>query len=282
MAATGNLKIQKLTPAIGAELSGVDLTATLTEPTLTSIYNALVEHQVIFFREQPITPENHLTLALSFGQPQLPNPLYPRHPISDNIMILRSGPDSPPDTGGWHTDVTYKQNPPFACLLVAREIPDCGGDTLWLSLSRAWETLPAGIQSELEQLKAVHDMGDFRNNFTTGETSPAKLNDAHRQFGSAIHPVVKTHPVSGRKFLYINESFTQQIVGMRATESNRMLDHLYRHIEQPEHQVRFKWTSGAMAIWDNRCTWHYATTDYLPQSREMHRITIASDARVEF
>lgn len=275
------LQARKLTPAIGAELSGIDLSAPLGQTQFDQIYEALVEHQVVFFRDQEISPENHLALASSFGDLQLPNPLYPRHEISENIMILRSGADTPPDTGGWHTDVTYRQEPPFACLLVAREVPDCGGDTLWLSLSRAWESLPAGIQSEIAEMKAVHDLGDFRNNFTLGEESAEKLVAAHQEFGSAIHPIVRTHPASGRKFIYVNESFTQQIVGLRATESNRLLDYLYRHIEQPENQVRFHWSPGAMAIWDNRCTWHYATTDYLPQSREMHRITVLNDVRIQ-
>ena len=272
--------VRKLTPAIGAELSGIDLSAGLDQGLFDQIYAALIEHHVVFFRGQDISPESHLALAQSFGDLQLPNPLYPRHDVSDNIMILRSGADTPPDTGGWHSDVTYKQNPPFACLLVARSVPDCGGDTLWLSLARAWDTLPAGMQSEIEELQAVHDMGDFRNNFTTGEDNTNKLVEAHQDFGSAIHPLVKTHPASGRKFIYVNESFTQQIVGLRATESNRLLDYLYRHIEQPENQVRFHWSTGAMAIWDNRCTWHYATTDYMPQLREMHRITVINDARV--
>ena len=274
------MNIRKLTPAICAELSGLDFCKSLTDKALSQIYDALIQHQVIFFREQHISPECQLSLALSLGDPQLPNPLYPRHPASENIMILRSGADNPPDTGGWHTDLTYKQNPPFACLLVAREIPECGGDTLWLSLASAWESLPTGLQSELEELNAVHDLGDFRNNFTLGENDANKLHEAHQQFGSAIHPLVKTHPVSGKRFLYINESFTQQIIGMRATESKRMLDYLYRHIEQPENQVRFQWSTGAMAIWDNRCTWHYATADYLPHSREMHRITVMNDLRV--
>ena len=218
------LRVRKLTPAIGAELSGIDLSVSLDQLALDQIYDALIEHQVIFFRDQSISPENHLVLASSFGDLQLPNPLYPRHSVSDNIMILRSGADMPPDTGGWHSDVTYRQDPPFACLLVAREVPECGGDTLWLSLARAWESLPSGMQSEISELKAVHDMGDFRNNFTIDETSADKLVAAHQDFGSAIHPIVKTHPVSGRQFIYVNESFTQQIVGMRATESNRLLD----------------------------------------------------------
>ena len=275
----GNLQARKLTPAIGAELSGIDLSRPLDKAAQNDIYKALIEHQVIFFRDQNISAETHLSLARSFGEPQPPHPVYPHHEVYENIMILSNGPENPPDTDGWHTDVTFNQNPPFASFLVARTVPDCGGDTLWLSLSRAWETLPDGIKSELEQMKAVHDMGDFRNNFATGESDGSKLVEAHRKFGSAIHPVVKTHPVSGRKFLYVNEGFTQHIVGMRATDSNKMLDFLYHHINQPENQVRFHWTHGALAIWDNRCTWHYATADYLPHQREMHRITVINDAR---
>ena len=271
---------RKLTPAIGAELDGIDLGRPLSLPQLDQVYLSLIEHQVIFFRDQKISPEAHLALAKSLGEPQPRHPAYPHLDGFENIMVLKNGPDNPPDTDGWHTDLTFKDNPPFASLLVARTVPDCGGDTLWLSLSRAWETLSAGMQSELEQMSAVHDMGDFRNNFAVGEVDGSKLMDAHQQFGSAIHPVVKTHPVSGRKFLYINESFTQQIVGLRATDSNKLLGSLYHHMNQPENQVRFKWTAGAMAIWDNRCTWHYAAADYLPERREMHRITIINDTRV--
>ncbi len=273
------MKVQKLTPAIGAELRDIDLRELTDKAARVQIYEALIEHQVIFITGREISPAIHLSLAQSLGEPQLPNPLYPRHPDSEHIMILRSGAGNPPDTGGWHTDMTYRQNPPFACLLIAREVPDCGGDTLWLSLCSAWDSLSSGVQSEIEELQAVHDMGDFRNNFTLHETDAGRLNEAHQQFGSAIHPMVKTHPVSGRRFLYINESFTQQIVGMRATESRRLLDYLFRHIEQPENQVRFRWSAGTLAIWDNQCTSHYATADYLPQSREMHRITVLDDAR---
>ena len=274
-------QIRKITPAIGAELSGIDLTGPLSEIGQNEIYDALIEHQVIFFRDQAISPENHLALAQSFGVPQPPHPVYPHHEQFENIMILKNGPDNPPDTDGWHTDVTFHQNPPFASLLVAREVPECGGDTLWLSLARAWETLPAGIQSELEELTAVHDMGDFRNNFATNQSDGSDLIEAHQRFGNAIHRIVQTHPVSARKFLYVNEGFTQHIVGMRATDSNKMLDFLFHHINQPENQVRFHWSTGAMAIWDNRCTWHYATADYLPHRREMHRITVIDDARAE-
>ena len=273
--------LQQLTPAIGAEIQDIDLSEPVSPDTLDKIYDALIEHQVIFFREQDIGPESHLSLAQSFGDPQPPHPIYPNLKNFDNILVLENGPENPPDTDGWHTDVTFSQNPPFASVLVAREVPACGGDTLWASLCRAYETLPEGIKSELADLTAVHDMGDFRNNFAIGECSGAKIQAAHQKFGSAIHPVVQTHPVSGRKFLYVNEGFTQHLVGMRATDSNKLLDFLYHHIAQPENQVRFHWTPGAIAIWDNRCTWHYATADYMPSHRLMHRITVINDKRAD-
>lgn len=273
------ISVHKLTPAIGAELSNIDLSKPQRQEVFDEIYAALIEHQVIFFRNQLISPDDHLAFARSFGEPQAPHPIYPHLDSFKNIVLLKNGPDNPPDTDGWHTDVTFYQEPPFASILWAKEVPDCGGDTLWLSLSRAYDTLPDGIKSELEDMTAVHDLGDFRNNYSVGETDGAKVMAAHQNFGSAIHRVVQTHPVSGRKFLYINEGFTQHLVGMRATDSNKMLDYLYHHICQPENQVRFHWSQGAMAMWDNRCTWHYATADYLPYKREMHRITVMKDAR---
>ena len=274
------LNIRRLTPAIGAEIDGIDLDSTLDDGVVEAIYAALIEHHVIFFRGQSISPQAHLALARRFGEPEPPHPVYPHHADDEHIVVLRNGPDNPPDTDGWHTDLTFQDEPPFASLLIARQVPDCGGDTLWTSLARAWDTLPAGLQNEIETLQAVHDLGDFRNNFGTGDGAGQRVTDAHQRFGNAVHPLVKTHPVSGRKFIYVNESFTQHIVGLRATDSRQLLDLLFHHINQPENQVRFHWTEGAMAIWDNRCTWHYATADYLPAEREMHRVTVISDARV--
>ena len=165
-------------------------------------------------------------------------------------------------------------------MLSAKVVPECGGDTLWLSLSRAYETLPETIKSELQTMTAVHDMGSFRNNFATNEIEGSKIVAAHKEFGSAIHPIVQTHPVSGKNILFINESFTAHVVGLRNSESNRLLNYLFQHINQPEHQVRFRWTPDSIAIWDNRCTSHYATADYLPHERVMHRVTVVSDRRL--
>lgn len=274
------LRIRKLTPVIGAELTGISLAESRDQSVLDAIYEALIEHHVIFLPDQPVSPTDHLALAQSFGEPQPPHPVYPHHPDCEHVMVLHHGPHNPPDTDGWHTDVTYQRTPPFASILWARKVPEVGGDTLWASLVSAYESLPEGIKSEIDEMHAVHDLGDFRNNYSVGETNGDKLAEAHQKFGSSIHKVVQVHPVSKRKYIYINESFTQHIVGLRATDSNKLLEFLYHHINQPEHQVRFHWSDNTIAMWDNRCTWHYATSDYLPQERIMHRITVVNDRRV--
>tara|TARA_Y100001934_G_C12158577_1_gene680846 strand:- start:133 stop:984 length:852 start_codon:yes stop_codon:yes gene_type:complete len=271
--------IRQLTPAIGAELTGINLSAPLPETTLDAIYDALIQHHVIFFPPQSISVSDHLAFARSFGEPEPPHPVYPHHPESEHVVVLHNGPDNPPNTDGWHSDVTFQQTPPFASVLWARQVPRVGGDTLWTSLISAYDALPMGIQSEIEELNAVHDLGDYRNDFSRGETDGARLVEAHQKFGSAIHPLVQTHPVSKRKFVFANEGFTQHIVGLKASDSSHLLSYLYHHINQPEHQVRYHWSDGALAMWDNRCTWHYATADYLPHERIMHRITVLNDRR---
>lgn len=274
------MQIEKITPAIGAEISAVDLNH-LTDSDADAIYEALTAHHVIFFRDQDITPAAHVALARTFGEMEPPHPIYPHREGFPNIMVLENDGDNPPDTDGWHTDVTYKPNPPFASLLVARTVPPVGGDTLWMSLSAAYDALPEDVKTMLADKQAVHDMGDFRNNFAVGNDPSAAITAAHGRFGSAVHPVVRYHPRSGRPYLFVNEAFTNQIIGMRMSESNALLQYLYRHMAQPEFQMRFRWSAGAVAMWDNRCTQHYATADYLPHRREMNRITIVNDRRID-
>ncbi|MEE9587420.1 MAG: TauD/TfdA family dioxygenase, partial [Hyphomicrobiaceae bacterium] len=187
--------------------------------------------------------------------------------------------NNPPDTDGWYADLTFKQSPPFASVLVAREVPESGGDTLWASMHGAYDALPADMKAYLQTLSAVHDMGDFRNNFVVREGSGEKLTAAMQRFGCAIHKVVQTHPVTGRKFLYVNEGFTVHIVGQTARESRRLLNYLLDHIGRPEYQVRLRWRAGSVAMWDNRCTQHYAVGDYTPAYRCMNRVTVVMDRR---
>ena len=193
----------QITPNIGAEISDIDLSNTLTQDQLDQIYQDLIDYHVIFFREQNISPQNHITLAKSFGEIEPPHPIYPHVKDFPEIVLLENDSDHPPDTDVWHTDVTFKSDPAFASILYSKIIPPVGGDTLWCSLSAIYEALPNDTKKYLESLRAVHDMGSFRNNFINKDDieSAQNVNDGFQKFGSAIHPMVKTHPISNKKFL---------------------------------------------------------------------------------
>lgn len=267
-----------VTPIIGAEITGIDFN-NLQEGDLDAIYDLLIKHHVIFFRDQDISPEAHLSLARSFGEPEPPHPVYPKMEGYENITVLNSGGGIVPDTDDWHKDMTFKPNPAFTTILHAVEVPDVGGDTLWANMTAAYNALPAGMKTMLEGLEAIHDVGTFRNNYYEKGGIEA-VNNALKETGSAVHKVIETHPVTGEKYINVNQSFTRHIMGYKYTESDRLLQYLYLHINKPEYQVRFRWRKNSVAIWDNRNTQHYAVCDYLPKVRKMQRVTVLNDRRV--
>ena len=271
-------KVEAITPAIGAEVSGVSLNKDLNSDTVEKIYNTLIKHQVIFFREQNLTPESHLKLAKSFGDIDPGHPVYPHVEGFQSIVLLKNYANSKPDTNDWHKDFTFKSNPPFASILHGVSVPKVGGDTLWASMSAAYESLPDGWKEDLEGLKAIHDMGTFRNDFYR-EGGVDSVNSALKKVGSAVHKVVEKHPISGLKYLNVNQSFTRNIVNESQGSSDHILQSLFKHMAKPEFQVRFSWENNSVAIWDNRITQHYAICDYLPNLRHMHRITVINDKR---
>ena len=273
--------LEQITPTIGAEISNIDLSQDLSEEKLDQIYQDLIDYKVIFFRNQEISPKNHIALAKSFGEIEPPHPVYPHVKGFPEIVLLENDANNPPDTDEWHTDVTFKSDPAFASILYSKIIPPSGGDTLWCSLSAIYEALPSDTKKYLETLRAVHDMGSFRNNFIDddNEKSAQNVNEGFQKFGNAIHPMVKVHPISKNKLLYINPGFTSQIVGMNMTDSNNLLTYLFNFMNKPEFQIRFKWSANTIAIWDNRCTMHYAIGDYMPHHRQMNRITVLNDKR---
>lgn len=273
--------LEQITPTIGAEISNIDLSQDLGEEKLDQIYQDLIDYKVIFFRNQEISPKNHIALAKSFGEIEPPHPVYPHVKDFPEIVLLENDANNPPDTDEWHTDVTFKSDPAFASILYSKIIPPSGGDTLWCSLSAIYEALPSDTKKYLETLRAVHDMGSFRNNFIDddNEKSAQNVNEGFQKFGNAIHPMVKVHPISKNKLLYINPGFTSQIVGMNMTDSNNLLTYLFNFMNKPEFQIRFKWSANTIAIWDNRCTMHYAIGDYMPHHRQMNRITVLNDKR---
>ena len=274
------MKIEAITPSIGAEISGLSLNKDLNGDICDQIYNALIKHQVVFFRDQDLSPENHLKLAKSFGEPEPPHPVYPHVDGYENIVLLKNDKDDIPNTTDWHKDLTFRANPPFASILHGIKIPDVGGDTLWASMSAAYDNLPDGWKQHLENLEAINDMGTFRNDFYR-DGGIESVNNALKNVGSAVHKVVETHPVSGLKYLNVNQSFTRNIVNESQGQSDHILQFLYQHISKPEFQVRFRWRNNSVAIWDNRITQHYAVLDYLPNIRHMQRVTVLNDRRVK-
>ena len=273
------MRVEPSTPTIGAEVHDVELSGRLDESTLDEIYNALSKHLVLFFRDQQLAPGDQFEFAKTFGTPAKPHPVYPHLPGFDRVVLLENDGDRPPDTDDWHTDLTFQPSPPFLSVLYAEQVPPCGGDTLWANMYRAFDTLPPEIRILVSRLSAVHDMGAFRNNYLKENNDVEALNKGMAAFGSAVHPIAPAHPVSGRQLLFVNRSFTQHIVGMLKAESDRLLGYLFSHLESANFQVRFRWRKGSVAMWDNRCTQHFAVADYLPAYRRMHRVIIDTDRR---
>ncbi len=272
-----------LTPALGAEITGFDFRTPPDDFVGDSIYRLLLDHQVIFFRSQEMSPETLIALAESLGEVEPPHAVYSHLPNYPSVVILDFSDGRQHDTNTWHTDLTFHGAPPFASVLYSRVVPEVGGDTLWASMTAAYEALPDGIKSEIVGLRAVHDMSDFRNSFTVGEPEgeAARLADAHERMGSAIHPLVKRHPATGLPHLFCNPGFTMHVEGLSSADSRRLLAYLFDHMTKPEFQVRFRWSADAVAIWDNRCTMHYALGDYGRARRIMHRVTVKNDRRSE-
>ena len=273
------MKIKPVTAAIGAEVHDVVLSGKLESSVLDEIYDALSEHLVLFFRDQDLSAEDQFEFAKTFGEPAQPHPVYPHLPGFDRVVLLENDGDRPPDTDDWHSDLTFQPDPPFMSILHAREIPETGGDTLWANMYRAFDTLPVEIQQLCSRLHAVHDMGAFRDSFLGENHDTEALNAGMVKFGCAVHPIAPKHPVTGKQLLFVNRSFTQHIMGMLKAESDRLLEYLFSHIDTPNNQVRFRWSKGAVAMWDNRCTQHFAVADYLPNYRRMHRVIVDTDRR---
>jgi taurine dioxygenase len=272
------LEVHSVTVALGAEVTGVSLGVDLSETDIDSVHEALMQHQVLFFRDQSLDPPAMLALAERLGEVDAGHPVYPHAPGYPNVVELISDGDHPPDTDDWHKDLTFKAEPPFASLLFAVSVPRVGGDTLWTSMSAVYDSLSPGWKSDLEGLYAVHDMGTFRNDYYL-EGGVAAIDRALSEVGSAVHKVIETHPATGAKYLNVNQAFTRHIVGMHQGPSDDLLQYLFQHVKKPEFQVRLKWRDNTLAIWDNLITQHYAVCDYLPHRRHMQRVTVTRDRR---
>lgn len=265
--------VRPLSPTIGAEITGVDLGAPIDDELQAEVRRALLEWKVLFFRDQDITRPQQRAFAELWG-PLEQHPFYKYvHPGNDEADVVTLAKDAM--SGGaeneWHADVTWHTEPSWGAVLRAVEVPEIGGDTLWSDAAAAHDALPADLRERIADLTAVHDWQ---------HTFGLAMEDAERerlaeQFPAQEHPVVRIHPETGRRTLFVNAIFTRSIVGLPEAESDALLMRLTREVSRPEHQCRFRWTPGAVAFWDNRATQHYASSDYWPQRRVMDRISIA-------
>jgi taurine dioxygenase len=269
------IEVKPLSGALGAEIFGVDV-ARIDDAQFEEVHAAFLEHQVIFFREQELTPPEHLAFAKRFG-PVNVNRFFATVPGHPEIAEVRKEPHHLRNIGAeWHTDHSYDEVPALGSVLLAREVPERGGDTLFANMYAAYDALSDGLKRTLEPLRAVHSSRHIFGPEAMARRGDLndRLRNAELAVQDAVHPVVIRHPETGRRALYVNGNFTIRIEGWTDQESRPFLDMLYRHAMKPDFQCRLRWRKGSIAIWDNRCTWHYAVNDYAGERRLMHRVTV--------
>lgn len=273
-----SLTITPISFALGAQISGVDIARPLDVEQRDAIEQALLKHQVLFFRDQPINPPQQARFAASFGDLHI-HPIYPNVPGQPEVLILDTAETDVRDNAVWHTDVTFLPTPALGAVLSAKLLPEFGGDTLWASGIAAYEALSEPLKALLHGLSATHDfVKSFPlERFGTTPEALAQWEEARRKNPPLSHPVIRTHPVSGRKSLFVNEGFTTKINELTETESEAILKLLFAHATRPEFTIRWRWQQHDVAFWDNRVTQHFAVDDYRPARRVMHRATVLGD-----
>jgi taurine dioxygenase len=263
------LTIHQLTPAIGAEIVGIDLASPDIGARIPALRAALLAHKVIFFRDQKLTAAQHIAFARHFGDLEI-HPATPADQPEPEILRIEHGPNNRGKENFWHSDVTWREKPSLGSILRAIEVPPVGGDTLFVDMHAAFTRLSPEMQRFVAGLTAVHDIARV---FAARLGKPAA--ELHAKYPPMEHPVVRTHPETGLPCLYVNGAFTSHIKGLSPRESDDLLAHLYTQAADPEIQCRFRWQSGSIAFWDNRSSQHFAVSDYFPARRVMERVTVA-------
>jgi taurine dioxygenase len=270
--------IHPVTKAIGAEVRGVDLREPLAAEALRTLERALLDHHVLFFRDQALSPEQQIAFARHFGPIGVP-PFAPKYGDDPELVVLDQTSPKGEGADSWHSDNTFMREPPMGSILRAVALPSLGGDTCFASMVAAHDALSPPIQRLVAGLRAEHDITrPLRRGIAAGHVH-ASLEEMQKRWPPVDHPVVRTHPVSGRKALFVNGNSTTRILGLSERESDVLLSFLIDHVRSPEFQCRFRWEVGSMAFWDNRTTQHFAVPDYA-ERRVMHRVTIAGDVPV--
>ncbi len=269
-------QVERLGVKLGAEISGVDLREPLPPATLHAFEAALIEHKVVMLRDQHLTTEQHVALSRQFGDLEV-HPMRPQGEFPE-ILVLDNHKDNPVlSTDVWHSDTTFRKTPTKYTILRCQIMPKLGGDTLWADMEAGYDGLGGSFKTMVDGMRAVHDFQNFRVLFKNTDEDRGKLRKMEDLFPNPLHPVVRTHPVSGRKSIYVNPQFTLRIEGLKPAESRAILDVLFAQAQVPEYQFRLRWAPGTIVFWDNRSTQHYAANDYYPERRRMERTAVIGD-----
>lgn len=262
---------------IGAEIRGLDLRRPMDDACFERLHAAFVRHEVLVFRGQDLSLDEQMAFGRRFGELSI-HPFSPNLDDQREVIVLDYSADNPPAlTDQWHADETFRTAPPAITILRAKVVPAYGGDTLFASMTAAYTGLSERMKQYIHGLEAIHDFKPWRPLFTSSEAHQAKLRELERAFPNPSHPVVRVHPVTGRRVINVNAQFTTKIKGLGADESTMLLNYLYDRAKTPEFQLRVKWEPDTVVMWDNRSVHHYAPHDYYPQRRTMNRITVAGE-----
>lgn len=264
--------VRRIGATIGAEVSGIDLCRPLDDDVVDELTSALWEFKVLFFRDQPLTPSEHVAFARRFGPLEI-HPFIPANPEQPELVRFAKESTAGGYENGWHSDVSWRERPSLGAVLHAVEVPAVGGDTLFADMCAAYDGLDPDLQERITGLRAVHDYAKVFGHAVRDEDRAAM----RAQYPPVEHPVVRVHPDTGRRMLFVNRFFTDHVVGLARDESDELIDRLASTAETVEYQCRFTWSPDAVAFWDNRSTQHYASSDYWPQRRVMERASIAGD-----
>jgi taurine dioxygenase len=271
--------VERMGARLGAEIRGVDLTQPWDAATLKAFEAALIEHKIVYLRDQPLTTAQHVAMSRAFGELEV-HPMRPQGEFPE-ILVLDNHKDNPVlSTDVWHSDTTFRKCPTKYTILRCQIMPKVGGDTLWANMEAAYEGLSLSFRKMIDGMRAVHDFQNFRVLFKKTEEDQAKLKRMEELFPNPSHPVVRTHPVTGRKCIFVNPQFTLRIEGLEPDESRAILDVLFGQAQVPEYQFRLRWEPGTIVFWDNRATQHYAANDYYPERRRMERTAVIGDEPV--
>ncbi|MGH7785659.1 MAG: TauD/TfdA dioxygenase family protein [Candidatus Binatia bacterium] len=266
------LEVHPVTPSIGAEIAGIDLREPCARDTFAALDRAWIDHKVLFFRDQRITTDQHLAFCRQFGALEI-HPFAPSKSDYPEVLLVIANAYRRGNENTWHSDVTWRELPSRGSMLHAIEVPGVGGDTLFANMEAAYDGLSPALQERLLGLTAVHDL----SRVAASIAGPEAANALRGQYPPMEHPVIRTHPTTGRRSIYVNAAFTSHIAGISREESDLLLPFLYRQAAIPEYQCRLRWQADTVALWDNRCVQHYAASDYFPAPRLMERVTIAGD-----